>query len=258
MAQRETPEGGAIRVERRGAVVVLTIDRPAVRNALDDAGWLELRDQLRLMSEDPAVRVVVVTGSGDRAFCAGMDLRQVREGGSGRWAPDDLPTPLQAQREVERATKPILAAVNGDAVGAGGQLALACHLQIAARTARIGFPELRYGIVPAAAGLLPPLVGRSRALGLVLLGDLLGAAEAHAMGLLTYLMEPDQVLPEALRIADTLAERDPAAVAGILQLAASSRTLSPEQLLAATAAYHGAAHAPAAAPPPVARKEASP
>jgi len=257
MSQGETAGGGAICVERRDAVVVLTIDRPAVRNALDDAGWLELRDQLRLMIEDPAVRVVVVTGSGDRAFCAGMDLRQVRGDSPGLWAPGDLPTPLQPLREVERATKPVLAAVNGDAVGAGGLLALACHLQVTARTARIGFPELHYGIVPAAAGLLPPLVGRSRALGLVLLGDLLGAVEAHAMGLLTYLVDPGQALPEALRIADTLAERDPAAVAGVLQLAASSRTLSAELVLAATAAYHGAAHGPAA-PPPVARKESSP
>jgi enoyl-CoA hydratase/carnithine racemase len=257
MVQRDTAPEGAIRVETRGRVVVLTIDRPAVRNTLDDAGWLELRDRLRAASDAPDIRVVVITGSGDRAFCAGMDLRQIREG-SGHGTAEVVPTPLQAIREVERATKPVLAAVNGDAVGAGGQLALACHLQVAARPARLGFPELRYGLVPAAAGLLPPLIGRSRALGLVLLGELFSATEAHSWGLLTYLADSaDQALSETLRIADNLVERDPAAVAGVLQLATSSRGLSPDQVLVATAAYHGARPAPAA-PPAVVRKEGAP
>jgi methylglutaconyl-CoA hydratase len=173
-----------VRVERRGAAAVLTLNRPDRRNALDRATVDELGRVGRELAADPALRGVVLTGEGDRAFCAGADLKE-REGMSD----DAVRAMLDAYRSelawLGSSPFPVVAALNGAALGGGLELALACDLRVAAPHAVLGFPETSLGIIPGAGGTqrLPRLLGYARALELVLLGQRVNAAEALALGL---------------------------------------------------------------------------
>jgi enoyl-CoA hydratase len=200
-------------VERDGAVATVTVNRPAVLNALNAATIDDLRRAMLELRHDAAVRAVVLTGAGPKAFVAGADISELaREGPlSGR----DMA--LRGQHVfdiVEQLGKPVIAAINGFALGGGCELAMACTFRIAADTARLGQPEINLGIIPGYAGTqrLVRLVGRDRAMELVLTGRHVPAAEALAMGLVTRVVPAASLMDEARKLAADLAAKAPVAV----------------------------------------------
>ena len=204
----------ALRWEVADGVATITLDRPAALNSLEAGLKAELLRALRMAGRDPAVRVVILTGAG-RAFCAGQDLKE-------RLAPD--PTPLDVEvRErfnpivvaLRRLEKPVIAAVNGVAAGAGASLAFACDLRIAAQGATFVLAFGRIGLVPdsGATWLLPRLVGLGRATELMLLPDSIGADEALRIGLVNRVVPDAELAAEAGRLAAALAAGAPRALA---------------------------------------------
>ena len=192
-----------VRYERIGASAVLTIDRPERRNAVDGPTAEELRDgYLRFVADDDA-RVLVLTGAGDVAFCAGADLKALETLSPGRL--QDPGGPLGFTRLT--SPKPTIAAISGWCLAGGLELALWCDLRIATEDAQLGFPERRWGVplIDGGTQRLPRIVGQGRALDLILTGRFIGAAEAHAWGLLTEVVGAGAHLDRALEVAEGLA-----------------------------------------------------
>jgi E-phenylitaconyl-CoA hydratase len=208
-----------IRFECEGAVAVLTIDRPKVHNALDfetsDAlvdAWLRFRD-------DDALRVAILTGAGERAFCAGADLRGVGDfyknlTSAQRLRRSDQLPGLGGITKNFRIDKPIIAAVNGYCLAGGLEIALACDLRIASDNATFGLPEVTRGIIPGAGGTqrLPRLIGPERALDLILTGRRIDAHEAERIGLVSRVVALADLRQAAVELASTIAENGPLAV----------------------------------------------
>jgi enoyl-CoA hydratase len=194
-------------VESRGALRIITIDNPAHRNALDLETFEGLGAAFREAEADPEVRVVVLTGTGRQAFCAGMDLRSFPREGSRRLGPGP-------EVFTERLfPKPIVAAVNGAAVGGGLGLMLACDIALAAEGARFGLPEVQRGLIGAgaasrAAVRLAPAV----AMELALTGDLIDASRAWALGLVSKVVSSENLMAHALAVAERIAANAPLAV----------------------------------------------
>jgi methylglutaconyl-CoA hydratase len=189
-----------VKLERRGAVGVLTLDRADRRNALSRDTLYALGRLGRELVADPAVRAIVVTGTGDKAFCAGADLKE-RQG----MTTDDVRLQVGLYRSelgvLDRSPKPVIAAINGVAFGGGLELALICDLRVAAAHVELALPETTLGIIPGAGGTqrLPRVVGEARAKEMILLGRRLGAAEALSWGLV------NRVAPEGKPVLeDTL------------------------------------------------------
>lgn len=200
-----------LRVEVADGVGLVTVDRPAVRNALSDRVVAELDAALTVLRDDDAVRVVVFTGAGERAFVAGADIGELK-GYTPRTA---LESDLQRLFDrIEDFPKPTIAAVNGVAVGGGCELAMACDIRVAAATARFGLPETTLGVLPGAGGTqrLARLVGTGRAVELILTGRLVDAAEALGIGLVTSVVPADQLMTEAHRLVDQILAKGPLAV----------------------------------------------
>ena len=191
-----------VRYERHGAAVVLTIDRPARRNAVDGKTADALERHFHEFEADDDARVLVLTGGGDIAFCAGADLTAIDTLGPRL---DSEGGPLGFTRRT--ASKPTIAAIEGWCLAGGFELALWCDLRIGAQTARLGFTERRFGVplIDGGTQRLPRIVGQGRALDLVLSGRIIDAAEAHAMGLLTEVVEPGSALSRATALAEELA-----------------------------------------------------
>jgi enoyl-CoA hydratase len=191
-----------VRYERVGAAAVLTIDREHRRNAVDAATAERLREGLDAFEADDDARVLVLTGAGDVAFCAGADLKAIETFGQRL---DDPAGPLGFTRLTP--TKPTIAAIGGWCLAGGMELALWCDLRIAAEGSTLGFPERRWGVplIDGGTQRLPRIVGFGRALDLILTGRLVGADEALAMGLLTEVVAAGQHLARALEIAEGLA-----------------------------------------------------
>jgi E-phenylitaconyl-CoA hydratase len=208
-----------IRFECEGAVAVLTIDRPKVHNALDfetsDAlvdAWLRFRD-------DDALRVAILTGAGERAFCAGADLRGVGDfyknlTSAQRLRRSEQLPGLGGITKNFRIDKPIIAAVNGYCLAGGLEIALACDLRVASDNATFGLPEVTRGIIPGAGGTqrLPRLIGPERALDLILTGRRIDAHEAERIGLVSRVVALDDLRQTAVELASTIAENGPLAV----------------------------------------------
>ena len=187
-----------IAVTREDTVAVLTIDRPEAMNALDVDTLTELRDRISDLRADEAVRVIVLTGAGDRAFAAGADIKymsalsvdEAKEwGGLGQ----------EVGQLLETSSKATIAAVNGFALGGGCELAMACHVRVASEGARLGTPEVKLGIMCGYAGSqrLPRLVGKGRALELLLTGEMVDAQEALRIGLVNRVVPKDKLMAEA-------------------------------------------------------------
>jgi enoyl-CoA hydratase len=210
-----------IDLTREDGIAVLTVNRPEALNALDSTTLRELRDRLREVAEDTDVRVVVLTGAGDKAFVAGadikymsgLDVREAREWGA---------LGQEAGSLLETMPKPTIAAVNGFALGGGCELALACDFRYAAQTAKLGQPEVNLGIIPGWGGTqrLARAVGIGTAKELVLTGRMVDADEALRIGLVNAVFEPAELMEKTLETARALAAKGP------LALSAAKRTLN--------------------------------
>jgi enoyl-CoA hydratase len=207
-----------IRVDREGAVAILTVDRPDAMNALDVATLTLLRDELRTVAADDAVRVVILTGAGERAFVAGADIKYMSGLGVGE-AKEWGALGHEAGRLLETMPKPTLAAVNGFALGGGCELALACDIRYASSTAKLGQPEVNLGIIPGWGGTqrLARVCGLGVAKELIFTGRIVDADEAFRIGLVNGVHDP--VLDKAREIAELLATKSPVALRVMKQLA---------------------------------------
>ncbi|MFE4963765.1 crotonase/enoyl-CoA hydratase family protein [Streptomyces sp. NPDC056660] len=196
-------------VDRHGAVTVVTINRPEARNALDAETMAGIGEALVAAEHDSEIRAVVLTGAGDRAFCAGMDLRAFAAGGK---MIDESRPGLEVFTE-RVYPKPLIAAINGTAVAGGFELALACDLAVAAQHARFGLPEVKRGLVAAGGGTnLPRRIPLALALELALTGDTFDARRAQELGLVNRVVPGEQVLAEAIALATVIAKNGPLAV----------------------------------------------
>lgn len=207
-------------VEIRDRIARVTINRPKVLNALNERTVREIHSAFASFRGDPAVGAVIVTGSGERAFVAGADINELA-----------VMTPLQGQAssrlgqaalmEIETLGKPVIAAVNGFALGGGCELALACHIRFASENARLGLPEVGLGIIPGYGGTqrLPRIVGLGHALELIATARVIEAAEALRIGLVNRVLPQPELLPHCEKVAGEILSRGPLAVRAALDAA---------------------------------------
>lgn len=199
--------------EKRDGIGTVTINRPKVLNALSKQAMTDLKNVLEAIAEDAEVSVVIITGSGEKSFVAGADISEMKDMTAleGRaWARFSQ----QVFNSIENLPQPVIAAVNGFALGGGCELAMACDIRLASRTASFGQPEVLLGVVPAFAGTqrLPRLVGKGRAKELLFTGNRIDAEEAWRIGLVNRIVEPDELMEAAREMAGTIISRGPVAV----------------------------------------------
>lgn len=204
-------------VEGHGTIRRIAIDRPERLNALNAATLDALHAAFDAAAADPAVRVVVLTGSGPKAFVAGADIAEM-SGLSPVEGRDFSLRGTRMMRRMETMPKPVIAMINGFALGGGLELAMACHLRIAADTAKVGQPEINLGLIPGFGGTqrLLRLAGRAATLELCLLGAPIDAARAHALGIVNRVVPAADLEAETMKIAEQLAASAPLALRGML------------------------------------------
>jgi enoyl-CoA hydratase len=200
-------------VENRGDILVVTINRPKALNALNLATIGELDAMVADLAKDRSVRVAIITGSGDKAFVAGADITEM-QAMSAAQARDFARFGQRVFTAIERLPQPVIAAVNGFALGGGCELAMACDIRIAADNARFGQPETGLGIVPGFGGTqrLPRLVGKGRAKELLFTADVIDAAEALRIGLVDKVVPVGGAMEAAIGMAKRIATRSPVAI----------------------------------------------
>ncbi|MBK7878180.1 MAG: enoyl-CoA hydratase/isomerase family protein [Planctomycetes bacterium] len=208
----DQPELVTLRREE-GGLVWLTIERPDVMNCLSFPTLKRLRTLCAELREDLSIRCVLITGAGEKAFCAGADLKERKTMPPAR-VPDFVRNIRRTMDDVESLPQPTIAVVNGFAFGGGTELLLACDLRVAAAHAQFGLTETTLAIIPGAGGTqrLPRLVGRSRAKDLILTGRKLDAVEAERIGLVNRIAPAGKLAETALELARTIAENGPVAV----------------------------------------------
>lgn len=229
-----------ILVEASDGVAVITLNRPKVLNALNAALLSELDAALQSLGEDAAIRVVIVTGAGEKAFAAGADIEELA-------AVSQSEGQVLAERgqrifsRLENLRKPVIAAINGFALGGGCELALAATIRIASETARLGQPEVKLGLIPGYGGTqrLPRLVGKGAAFKMLLTGEMIGAAEALRIGLVEEVVPLADLMPRAHAIAKTIAGMAPIAVRQCIAAVHSGYDLPLDEGLAQEAALFG-------------------
>jgi len=202
---------------KEGKLAIFTILRPEARNALNMAAINELRETMTAFQDDPEVLVGIITGAGDKAFCAGADIKDtlsfMKEH---RHTPEDFPPSLMRGLNI---WKPLIAAINGVALGGGLELALACDIRIAADSARFGLPEVGLGLMPGWGGTqrLTRTVPLSKAIELVLMGTIITAEEACRIGLVNKTVPYEELMPTAREWAGIIAEKAPLATQAVKQ-----------------------------------------
>jgi enoyl-CoA hydratase/carnithine racemase len=199
--------------EQRGAVAYVTINRPTVLNALDTPTWAELKAAFEHIRDDAQVRGVILTGAGDRAFIAGADIGELAHATSVK-AEQSSRFGQSVLNLIENLGKPVVGAVNGFALGGGCETAMACTIRIAANTAKFGQPEVKLGLLPGGGGTqrLPRLVGKSRALQLILTGETIDAQEAWRIGLVNEVVPAAELMPRAEAVLARILANAPIAV----------------------------------------------
>ena len=204
--------------EKKGAIAYVTLNRPKVMNALSHATWEDLEAAFTDARDDDAVRGVILTGAGDKAFIAGADISELAH-----------VTAVQAEQSsaygqkvlnlVENLGKPVIAAINGFALGGGCETAMACTIRIASENAKFGQPEVKLGLLPGGGGTqrMPRLIGKGRALQLILTGGIISAAEAYRIGLVNEVLPPAELIARAESILNEIFTNAPLAVKFSLQ-----------------------------------------
>jgi len=227
-------------VDIQNRIARVTINRPKVLNALNEQTIREIHAAFATLCDDRSVGVVIVTGSGEKAFIAGADINELAK-----------MTPLggeassrlgqEALAEIESLGKPVIAAINGFALGGGLELALACHFRFASDNAKMGLPEVGLGIIPGYGGTqrLPRLVGLGMALELVTTGRMIDAAEALRIGLVNAVFPQAELLPHCEKVANEILTKGPLAVRCAMDAAIRGLDQSLEQGLAQESTYFG-------------------
>ncbi|MDE2059865.1 MAG: enoyl-CoA hydratase/isomerase family protein [candidate division NC10 bacterium] len=222
-----------LELQMEGSLAIITLNRPKALNAINLAMVGELEQAVRQVRDDPGVRVVVITGAGDKAFAAGADITEFKA-----MSPIDawmfVRRLQQLFLEIERLPKPVIAAVNGYALGGGCELLMACDMVYASEAARIGQPEINLGIIPGAGGTqrLARLIGKQRAKALVLTGEMIDAQEAWGLGLLNKVVPADQLMVEVRKLADKLVMKGPLAVRAAKEAIEDGYDMALERALA--------------------------
>jgi enoyl-CoA hydratase/carnithine racemase len=226
--------------EKKGATAYVTVNRPKVLNALDTATWKDMRTAFEDAQNDATVRGVILTGAGNKAFIAGADITELANA-----------TAVEAERTsrfgqgvldlIENLGKPVIAAVNGFALGGGCETAMACTLRIAVDSAKFGQPEVKLGLVPGGGGTqrLPRLVGRGRALQVILSGEMISAQEAWRIGLANEVVPAPELIARAEAILNKIASNAPIAVKFSLEAVNKGLETSQSEGLLLEAAYFG-------------------
>jgi enoyl-CoA hydratase len=229
-----------LKVEIAGRIATLTVNRPDKLNALNDATMVELGQAIEQLRNDAAVAGIILTGAG-RAFVAGADIAELRA----KSAPQAHALARRGQevfRRFETSSKPVIAAVNGFALGGGCELALSCHVRIASPSAKFGQPEVKLGAIPGYGGTqrLTRLVGRGRALQLLLTGEMIDAAEAYRLGLVNRVVAADEnVVDVARAMLELMLANAPLALAQCIDVVNRGADISLEEALALEAAAFG-------------------
>nr|WP_165128349.1 enoyl-CoA hydratase-related protein [Bradyrhizobium sp. 6(2017)]QIG98099.1 enoyl-CoA hydratase [Bradyrhizobium sp. 6(2017)] len=229
-----------VQYEKRGATAYVTVNRPKVLNALNTPTWTDLHAAFEDAKADTSVRGVILTGAGDKAFIAGADISELAHVGayeaeeSSRFGQDVLDL-------IENLGKPVIAAVNGFALGGGCETAMACTIRIAAEHAKFGQPEVKLGLLPGGGGTqrLPRLVGKGRALQLILTGETISAQEAYRIGLVNEVVPAADLIARAETILKQIAANAPIAVQFSLEAANKGMETSQGEGLALEASFFG-------------------
>jgi len=200
-------------VEKQDGVAILTLNRPKVMNSFNFALLHALQEEMDVLKFNNSVRVIIITGSGQKAFCAGADLKE-RTTLDERQVKAFIFTIRNLFTSIEYLNKPVTAGINGVALGGGTELALACDIRVAAMNATMGLTETRLAIIPGAGGTqrLPRLIGRGKAKELIFTGRRIDAREALQIGLLNQICEPESLLDECRKIAAMICETGPIAI----------------------------------------------
>lgn len=226
-----------VRSENKDGILYITIDRPKVLNALNAQTVEEIGQAFEAARDDASVKCIILTGGGEKAFVAGADINELA-----------TMTPVagkaiaeKGQRifgAIERFPKPVIAAINGFALGGGCELALSCHIRVASEKAQLGLPEVTLGIIPGYGGTqrMARLLGKGKALELILTGDRIGAAEAERIGLVNRVVPAEQLLTVADEMARKIASRGPLAVRAAIEavMSGSEMPQAEGQILEAT------------------------
>lgn len=227
-------------LEVQDSIATLTLNRPKVLNALNDQLFRELDAALDALAADDAVRVVILTGSGEKAFAAGADIQELASVS----AEEGRQLAARGQRvmgKMERLGKPVIACINGFALGGGCELAMACTFRIAGETARLGQPEVKLGLIPGYGGSqrLPRLIGQGAALKLLLSGEMISAAEALRLGLVEEVVPAAELMPRARQLAALIAGMAPVALMHCLAAVHDGAELPLDRALALEASLFG-------------------
>ena len=226
--------------EKKGAIAYVTVNRPKVLNALNTPTWKDLRTAFEDARDDTAVRGVILTGAGDKAFIAGADISELAHVAafeaeqSSRFGQEVLDL-------IENLGKPVVAAINGFALGGGCETAMACTIRIAVDTAQFGQPEVKLGLVPGGGGTqrMPRLIGKGRALQLILSGEMINAQEAYRIGLVNEIVPAAGLVTRAEAILKKIASNAPIAVKFALEAANKGMDTSQGEGLLLEASYFG-------------------
>jgi enoyl-CoA hydratase len=226
--------------EKKGAIAYITLNRPKVLNALNQRTWEELRSAFEDARGDAEVRGIIVTGAGDKAFAAGADISELAKA-----------TAVEAEKSssygqevlnlVESLGKPVIAAVNGFALGGGCETAMACTIRVASENAKFGVPEVTLGLIPGCGGTqrLPRLVGKGRALQLILSGGMIGADEAYRIGLVNEVVPAADLINRAEAILKPILANAPLSVKFALEAVNNGLNTTVSEGLALEASYFG-------------------
>ena len=227
-------------LERDGAIAIVTVNRPKVLNALNIETLGELRRTMTALGDDSGIRCIILTGSGEKAFVAGADINELA-----------AQSPIAGRHHarlgqsvfdtIETLGKPVIAAINGYALGGGCELAMACTIRLAADSARLGQPEINLGMIPGYGGTqrLARIAGTGRALELLLTGDQVSAAEAHVLGLVNRVVPAAELMAEARKLAAAIAAKAPLAVRYMLEAVHRGINLPLAEALSLEAALFG-------------------
>jgi enoyl-CoA hydratase/carnithine racemase len=226
--------------EKRDAIAYVTVNRPKVLNALNTLTWKDLRTAFEHARDDDAVRGVILTGAGDKAFVAGADISELAHA-SAIDAERSSSSGQEVLDLVENLGKPVIAAINGFALGGGCETAMACTIRIAVEHAKFGQPEVKLGLLPGGGGTqrLPRLVGKSRALQLILSGEIISAQEAWRIGLVNEVVPAADLIPRAEAILKMIASNAPIAVKLSLEAVNKGMDTSLSEGFALEASYFG-------------------